>query len=113
MSRNIILGINNTVQFDRAIKLYDCSSYPFPDILNHSFFMEAESILSLVSLALSRCDKCYFVLDDIKIPLNPQVSFTCEELRFVLNNPFLMDKITFLLDNEVIDEQFVIDKYRI
>lgn len=113
MTKNIILGIYGMSQFYDAQKLYDCYEYPFPNVIDENLFAFSYGIMKVVSIALSRCDKCYFILDEIRVPLNPETSFTCRELRYVLNNPFIMDKITFLLNSEVVNKEYVIDNYKV
>lgn len=97
----ILLGIFDSPTYNQlkhsALKLL---RYPFR--LPKDF---GDSVIDVVSIALSRCNKCHFVLDWVEFPLNPDISVTCRELEFVLNHPYLLDKTQFWINGREITEE--------
>lgn len=105
MNKSIVLGMFDVRDFVETEKKYNASQYPFRNIISYELWYEAVSIIETVSLALSRCDKCYFILTGIEFPLNPEESYTCKELKFILNHPILLDKVIFVLDGKELSEE--------
>lgn len=86
-------------------KNYPSSIYPFTsnNVIPKDMIDNIFGIIDIVSIALSRCDKCYFHLDGIEFPLYEK-SFTCQELKFILDHPYLLDKVQFLMNNKELTE---------
>jgi len=109
--KNMILGFYHVITNKRT--KYNASSYPFfsNSILNNTDLIIVDNIckgkpntvLETVRLALEKCDKCYFILDDVKFPLDFSQSYTCKELHCVLSNPQFFEKTVFILNNEVLN----------
>lgn len=98
----ITLGIFSKMSM-KYWKSDEICKYPFNNVIPRDMLAEYNSIMEIVSLGLSRCDKCYFHLDGILFPLSDN-SFTCQELKFVLDHPYLLDKIQFMLNDKELTE---------
>lgn len=84
---------------------YSASVYPFTDngLIDDNTYW-GNGLMQIVEIALSRCTKCYFVLDDIHLPLREDASITCRELSFILNHPYLLEKVVFIKYNKELTE---------
>ena len=80
--------------------------YPFRDVVPQDFYGDTttNTLMDIVSMGLSRCTKCYFYLDGIYFPLSNKF-WTGEELIFILNHPYLLDKVRFILNNEELTQE--------
>lgn len=109
--KNIILGMFDVIYGHNLEAAYQCSAYPFKKLLDRDMFHNSDNIIDVVSLAISRCDKCYFVLDNIVLPINngEHLSYTCKELEFILEHPYLLDKVQFLSRGNEISQKKVLE----
>lgn len=106
---NILLGIYRTPTFTELLKNSSYHTYPFSESLTDWDYCINLGIIDLVAMACSHCDKIYFSLDELILPLsqNPGESYTCNELSLILRNKRFLDKTTFFLDNkELTQEEF-------
>lgn len=107
----ILLGLFNTGSFYYTQCKYSAEAYPFRVTVPEDFFGACSGILDVVSLALSRCQWCIFVLDGLNPESLDYEGYTNKELLYILDNPYLLDKITFILDGAEVTQEFVISKY--
>lgn len=101
----IALGIfshmNKKALLDKNISIYPFTSN---EVIDNSTYIDCCDVMSLISIALSRCTKCYFYFDGIKLPLSKD-SYTCMELEFILDHEYILDKVQFILANEEITQK--------
>lgn len=100
---NILLGIFSTPTFKEWEKKKGIDSFPFKRIFRGREWIDLKD---MIILGLKKCQICYFVVDDLILPLNPELSITCKELKWILENPELLKKVIFIKDGkELISEE--------
>jgi len=103
---NILLGIYNTSTFKRTLNSSH-STFPFSEVISNWDQVFNWGVIPVVKLACQECSLIYFVLDDIKFPLQTKISYTCAELKYILSTPRILNKTIFILNgDELTDEQF-------
>lgn len=92
--KTILLGLFHTNAFTYQVQQNGYDTYPFEKV-NGDMWVDCNGIIDIVSLACSRAEHIVFVLDEL-LPKSIQSGITTEELDFILNNPRIMDKTTFI-----------------
>ena len=105
----ILLGVFGTQMFqfqkDNNLMMYgDICRYLETNNLNNSY----DGVIGNVAKGCYHATTINFRLDEIKLPLNPIYSLTCEELEMVLNNETYLEKTIFWLNNEVVETSKVL-----
>jgi len=96
---NMLLGVFGEHWFKVYNTKRNISSYPFGRLFKLTEISSCD-IEEYITLGIRRCEVCYFILDDIRFPLAPDVSVSCKELKHILDHPQLLKKVIFVRNGE-------------
>lgn len=74
-------------------------------------YQESSYVITKVRAALDVCERCFFLLDDLWLPLPQKETFSAHytpfELNLVTSKKEYVDKTTFYVDNKPVETEIV------
>ena len=107
----IILGVFGEYFDKMTIKTESIDFWSFSDIEVTEEQRNKSENLCFIGPRMFAADVINFLLDNIRLPLEPFYSVTCKELQFLLDNN-LESKTTFWLNYKRVSTERVLEVYR-
>lgn len=102
---DIILGVHKNPYWRNMLLSNNWECYPF-NALDVNIKLHSD-VIEVVETAIKRCDHIHFILDGVRLPIDPVDSVTCKELALIIRHYEYFDKTTFYFRKHIVDKKKV------